>query len=93
MKEYYAYSSGIFFVTEKELSELVEINILPSLKEPALKFFNDTYLTPITDYRAFRLPKKLKRNNWDNAMIIALYFKDRGLMAKRHNNSQWVEAY
>jgi hypothetical protein len=93
MKEYYAYSSGIFFVTEKELSELVEINVMQSMKGIALRRFTEMYLTEVTDYRVFRLPKNLKRNNWDSAMIIALYFKDRGLMAKRHNNSQWVEAY
>lgn len=93
MHNYWAYSSGFFNTTWDEVEKLpkawkdtpekFKMNI-----ERIVKHFKERNGYDIVDFTVRKLPEK--RNNWDNARLLVLKKSDGTLIAKRHNNSQFL---
>jgi len=80
MKNYYAYSAGLFEVTPEELKKLQKI---PLHDKPLAKhYIENHYHKKVEQFDLYYLPATLKRNNWDSAKILAIKFVDESLKAK-----------
>lgn len=94
MKNYVSFESGTFSISSDELKALpspVPLRFTDTVK--ARGYLNDKYGSsenPITHFELRPLPERLKKNNSDSAKILIIYRQNGDLMAKRHNNSQWL---
>ena len=90
MKNYHAYDVAPFLVTYDEIEKL-ECDILTPNRIPEnLKYLRNKYGEGVERFETRRLPKTLRRNRSDSACLLILYTTSGRILAKRHNNSQWL---
>ncbi len=44
----------------------------------------------IINFKLKKIPRQMKRNTWDIAVLLCVHLSDGTYKAKRHNNSQWL---
>lgn len=88
---YDAYSSAFFTNVEPHLSwPLIVTDKHDANREANIHYFKKQWGIEVDSYELRKLPTAAKRNDFDSAKLLVIKLLTCEVIAKRHNNSQWL---